>query len=359
VRIGLIIYGSLDTLTGGTLYDRLLVEHLRRQGDQVDVVSLPWRTYGRHLADNFSGNLYGRLRHAPFDALLQDELAHPSLVWLNHRLRRDGRYPILTIVHLLRCSEPRPVWHNRLYRWVERHYLKGLDGLIFNSRTTQAAVEQLVGSNHPSVVAYPGGDHLPPTLTPQEIEARTQQPGPLRILFVGNLTPVKGLHTLLQALAHVPLERWCLTVVGSLTMDPDYVSNIRRQIDGSAWHDRVGLLGACPNAEMTSHLRQHQVLAVPSLYEAFGIAYLEALGFGLPVIASGAGGAHELITHGEHGFLVAPGDAPTVAQHIQTLQHDRDRLRRMSLAAYRRAQTHPTWAECAGQVRQLLQSLVQ
>ena len=49
MRIGLIIYGSLDTLTGGYLYDRLLVEHLRRQGDHVDIISLPWRTYGRHL----------------------------------------------------------------------------------------------------------------------------------------------------------------------------------------------------------------------------------------------------------------------------------------------------------------------
>ena len=63
-------------------------------------------------------------------------------------------------------------------------------------------------------------------------------------------------------------------------------------------------------------MTQHQVLAVPSLYEAFGIAYLEAMGFGLPVIASSAGGAHELITQGEHGFLVAPGDAATLAQHI-------------------------------------------
>ena len=70
VHIGLIIYGSLDTLTGGYLYDRLLVEHLRRQGDQVDIISLPWRTYGRHLGDNFSRKLYGRLCHASFDALL-------------------------------------------------------------------------------------------------------------------------------------------------------------------------------------------------------------------------------------------------------------------------------------------------
>ena len=93
MHIGLIIYGSLDTLTGGYLYDRLLVEHLRRQGDQVDIISLPWRTYGRHLGDNFSRNLYGRLRHAPFDALLQDELNHPSLFWLNQRLRRSCALP--------------------------------------------------------------------------------------------------------------------------------------------------------------------------------------------------------------------------------------------------------------------------
>jgi glycosyltransferase involved in cell wall biosynthesis len=358
VRIGLIIYGSLDTLTGGYLYDRLLVEHLRRGGDRVDVISLPWRNYGRHLGDNFAIDLFRRLRQAPFDALLQDELNHPSLFWLNQRLRRYVRYPIITIVHLLRCSEPRPVWQNRLYRWVERRYLAGLDGRVFNSRTTQAAVEQLVGSNHPGIVAYPGRDHLPPTLMPPQIEARTQQPGPLRLLFVGNLTPVKGLHTLLRALRHVPPDQWCLTVIGSLTMDPSYVDRIRRHIDESAWQGRVRLLGARPNAEVVMHLTQHHVLAVPSLYEAFGIAYLEAMGFGLPVIASNAGAAHELVTHTDHGFLVSPGDATALAQHICTLQHDRDRLRHMSLAAYRRAQMHPTWAECAGRVRQLLQSLV-
>jgi glycosyltransferase involved in cell wall biosynthesis len=355
VRIGLIIYGSLDTLTGGYLYDRLLVEHLRHQGDDVDVISLPWRTYARHLRDNFCPSLYRRLRQAQFDALLQDELNHPSLFWLNQRLRRVVRYPIVTIVHLLRCSEPRPRWQNRLYGWLERRYLAGLDGLVFNSRTTQTVVRRLLGSPQPGVVAYPGRDHLPSTLTLPQIEARTQEPGPLRILFVGNLTPVKGLHTLLQALSHLPPDMWCLSVVGSLTMDPGYVHRIRRQISTSGWHDRVKLLGPCPNAEVATHLTQHQVLAVPSLYEAFGIAYLEAMGFGLPVIASTAGAAHELITHAEQGFLVAPGDAAALTRYLHSLQHDRDCLRRMSLAAYRRAQRHPTWAECAGRVRALLQ----
>ena len=161
-----------------------------------------------------------------------------------------------------------------MYRLVERRYLMGLMVSCSIARPPRPRWNSWWA--HIGLAwAYPGRDHLPPTLTPQQIEARTQQSGPLRLLFVGNLTPVKGLHTLLQALGYVPSDLWCLTV-GSLTMDLDYVHSIRQQIDASGWHDRVRLLGACPNAEVATHLMQHQVLAVPSLYEAFGIAYLEA-----------------------------------------------------------------------------------
>ena len=59
MRLGLLIYGSLDTLSGGYLYDRKLVEHLRRAGDSVEIISIPWRSYPAHLADNFSSRLYG------------------------------------------------------------------------------------------------------------------------------------------------------------------------------------------------------------------------------------------------------------------------------------------------------------
>jgi glycosyltransferase involved in cell wall biosynthesis len=358
VRIGLIIYGSLDTLTGGYLYDRLLVEHLRRQGDQVEIIALPWRTYARHLRDNLSPSLLRRLRRTALDVVLQDELNHPSLVWLNRRLRRDMHYPLVAVVHLLRCSEPRPAWQNRLYRWVETRYLNSVDGFVFNSQTTRAVVEGLVGSRRPSVVAYPGRDHLPALSTPEQIAARARQSGPLRLLFVGNLTPLKGLHILLQALTYLPPDAWRLTVVGSLTMAPTYVDAVRRQIAQAGFNGRAVLLGALPNAEVATHLAQSHVLAVPSFYEAFGIACLEAMSVGLPVIASTAGAARELITHAREGFLIAPGDAAALAQHVRALSQDRECLLRMSLAAYRRAMAHPTWAESAGRIRKLLQMFV-
>jgi glycosyltransferase involved in cell wall biosynthesis len=357
VRIGLIIYGSLDTLTGGYLYDRMLVEHLRRRGDEVEVISLPWRTYARHLGDNLSLALWRRLQRAGFDALLQDELNHPSLVWLNRRLRTSVRYPLISIIHLLRSSEPRPAWAQRLYGWVERRYLRSVDGCIYNSQTTRAAVESLLGSIPPGVVAYPGRDHLHAALTPDQIAARAQQPGPLHILFVGNLTPLKGLHTLLQAVAHLPRGDWRLTVMGSLTMSPDYVDTVCRQIARDDLDTHITLLGSVPNAVVATHLAQGHVLAVPSFYEAFGIVYLEAMSFGLPIIASTVGAAHELVTHGQEGFLVPAGDADALAHHLRTLSRDRDCLLRMGLAAVRRAQCHPTWAESSGDIRAFIQRL--
>ena len=125
MRIGLLIYGSLDTLSGGYLYDRKLVEYLRRAGDSVEIVSLPWRSYPAHLADNLSLHLYRRLRDLSVDILLQDELNHPSLALVNRRLRRlRPRYPLISIVHHLRSSEQHPRRLLPLYRAVERSYLR-------------------------------------------------------------------------------------------------------------------------------------------------------------------------------------------------------------------------------------------
>ncbi|MEK6574435.1 MAG: glycosyltransferase, partial [Chloroflexota bacterium] len=233
MRPGLVIYGSLDTVSGGYLYDRMLVAHLRQCGDEVDIISIPWRNYGQHLADNFSSTLLRRLRDGRYDVLLQDELNHPSLFLVNRIIgatrRSPLRTPIFSIVHHLRSGEHRPAWKNTLYRFVERQYLSSVDGFIFNSRTTKDAVERLAGDHRPSIVAYPAGDHFSPPLEPGRIRERATRPGPLRLLFVGNIIPRKGLHTLLDALAQIR-DGWELNVVGSAEVDRGYVTEVQRRI---------------------------------------------------------------------------------------------------------------------------------
>lgn len=358
MNAGLVIYGSLEHVSGGYLYDRKLVEYLEGQGVAVEVLGLPYRSYARHLTDNFSYLLAEWLRAVDFDVLLQDELNHPSLWRLNERVCRSVDYPIVSIVHHLRSSEAHPGWLLGLYRRVERRYLRSVDAFIFNSETTRRTVEALAGEEKPHVVAYPAGDRLGEGLSPEAIAARADSGGPLEVVFVGNVIERKGLHTLLDALAQLADVSWRLTVAGSLDAEPGYTGRIKRQVERLGLGDRVTLAGPLPDDALAARLAGSDVLAVPSFYEGFGIAYLEGMAFGLPAIAGTGGGAAEIVTHGGDGFLIPPGDAGALARCLRELAADRERLREMSLAARRRYEAHPGWADTGARIHDFLTNLV-
>ncbi|MDI6852474.1 MAG: glycosyltransferase family 4 protein [Deltaproteobacteria bacterium] len=357
MRLGLVIYGSLDIISGGFLYDRILVDYLRHQGEQVEIIALPWRTYPRNLADNFSAAVFRRLAEIKVDVLIQDELCHPSLFRQNRLYRRRFQeVPVISLVHHLRCSEARPAWQNRLYRLVERLYLNSTDGFIFNSRATKREVEAVVGRMKPSVMAVPGGDRFAATLSDAALMARAKSPGPLQILFLGNLIPRKGLHTLLEALASLP-RLWRLVAAGSLDMDTAYVRAVRRQVARLGLAEEVAFTGPLAEDEVAAFLAQSHVLAVPSTYEGYGIVYVEGMSFGLPAIATTAGGAREIITHGHDGFLVPPEDPAGLAECLEILLQDREKLLAMSLAARKTFLAHPTWQETCRSIHQFLQDI--
>lgn len=358
MHVGLVIYGSLDTVSGGYLYDRRLVGALREAGDQVEIISIPWRNYARHLTDNWSAGFLRRMR-GRFDVLLQDELNHPSLAWANGRLRRGHppiEAPLVAIVHHLRVSEVRPAWQNRFYGMVERRYLQSVDGFIANSRATQREVESMIGRPRPHIVAYPAGNRFQTDSPGTGVVRKRREGQPLRLLFVGNLIHRKGLHFLLAALALVSAE-WHLRVVGSPLLAPSYVRRCRAQADRAGWGKRIGWCGALSDAALASEMSAADVLVVPSEYEGFGIVYLEGMGFGLPALATTGGGASEIITDGVNGFLVAPGDATALAGRIEALAADRSLLARMSRSALDYYVAHPTWAMTTSAIRNFLVDL--
>lgn len=357
MRLGLVIYGQLQTQTGGYLYDRRLVEHLQRAGDVVEVVSLPWRSYPAHLTDNLFQDLSRRLLDLDVDVLLEDELNHPSLLAAHRRLRDRKRFPLVSIVHHLRSSEASPPALRPLYRLVERTYLRGADGFIFNSQATRRSVELLAGVSRPFIVAPPGGDRLPVPPVDFDVRARAGEPGPLRVLFVGSLIARKGLHILLEALAALPAGAWALEIVGDGGRDAAYAARIRRQIARLGLAGAVELRGALDDGELAQAYARSHVLAVPSDYEGFGIAYLEAMIFGLPVLASAAGGASEIVEHGESGYLVPPASPAILADHLHRLANDRPQLARLGQAAQRSALARPGWVDSMESIRQFLLSM--
>ncbi len=348
MKIGLIIYGSLDTLSGGYMYDRMLVEYLRGQGDSVEIISLLWRNYVSHLTDNLTFHL-----PADLDILIQDELNHPSLVSAN-----SGKhpYPIVSLVHHLRCSELRPKWQNDLYRMVEKKYLQSVDGFIFNSQTTRGVVNSLLGKSKPEVVAYPPTDRFGEAISEEEIKTRANQ-SPLRILFLGNVMGRKGLHTLLDAVKNQK-SRVEVDVVGSLTAEPNYTTQMQNFIANNDLSSFIFLHNSLNNEPLVDKLKQSHVLIVPSSYEGFGIVYLEGMAFGLPAVGTTAGAAGEVIEHGKTGYLISPDDSAALTNHISSLASNRELLIELSLNARKRYIQQPAWRQTAGNIRAFLQSMI-
>ena len=357
MNVGLMIYGRLDTLTGGYIYDRQMVTALERRGHRVSVVSLPLRSYPGRLALNIQPQRLAKSLLDDLELLIQDELCHPSLVRLNGR-RRGRRCPVVTVVHQVLCDEPRAPWQNRLLRLLEKRYLDGVDGFVFNSRTTQDTVWGLTAADRPHLVAPPGGDRIGPRPALDMATARALQPGPLRLLFLGNLIPRKGLLPLLVALEGLPDDAWDLRVVGRLDMDQDHVQLVRRRLQTCRMADRVRLLGRREGFLLVDELVRAQVLCMPYAYEGFGMASLEAQGFGLPVIGGREGATGELVDHGVNGFLVKRADHAAVQGAITSLHADRQKLREMSIAARRRFDGHPTWGHSMARLVSFLEDLV-
>ena len=345
MRIGLIIYGSLETLTGGYLYDRIVAQGLARLGHEVEVISLTGGSYLRRLGHGLSPRLCRQLLAGRFDVLLQDELCHPSLIFVNKRLRRQHGPTLVALVHQVLCDEPRHRWHNKLLAVAERRYLASVDGFIHNSETTKRTVAALVGHGRPQVIAYPAGDRLGSPLTPEMISQRSSHPGPLELLFLGNVIPRKGLLPLLNALAKVDCRLWRLSVVGGLDFDPDHVRKGRglvRQLDLS---DSVRFLGPRQGDELIELLSKSHLFCMPYAYEGFGIAILEAMAFGLPALGCRDGAAGETISHGANGYLLRPNDLEGLAPLLVDLHRDRKKLQRMSLSACATYASRPSWQE--------------
>jgi glycosyltransferase involved in cell wall biosynthesis len=350
MHIGFALYGGLDQQSGGFRYDRRLIEELRAGGDTVEVINLPWRSYPRGLIDNLSPPPLDR-PHDEFDVLLQDELAHPSLLRANRRVS----CPVVCIVHHLRADEGRPL--TPLYRAVERRYLDTVDAAICNSKPTREAVLSTSSLASSAVsTAPPAGDRFDPDITDEAIADRAQS-DPFEVVFVGNIEPRKGLDTLVAGLAAVDAP-WRLTVVGRAT-DEEYYSRVQGQSRETGCQERVRFAGRLSDEELAAVLRSGHLMAMPSRHEGFGIVYLEGMGFGLPALATSAGGARDVVDHNETGVLVDPDDRQAITQAVSSLATDRDRLVSMGQMARRRYEAHPDWETTADRVRAFLTTVIE
>jgi len=135
------------------------------------------------------------------------------------------------------------------------------------------------------------------------------------VAFVGRLTAAKNLGVAIEAVR--ALNAGTLVVVGD--------GEERGRLEHGAG-DRIRFLGARPRAEALGFLAAADVAVLPSAWENFPHAAVEALALGTPVVATRVGGVPEIVVDGENGLLVEPNDAPAFAEALDRLLGD-DALR--------------------------------
>jgi alpha-maltose-1-phosphate synthase len=155
----------------------------------------------------------------------------------------------------------------------------------------------------------------------------------LKILFTGSLGQRKGLSYALRAVELIG-ERNCeLTLLGRKAAEDcrplDQAVRDHRWLP-SLSHERVLL-----------EMRQHDVLIFPSLFEGFGLAITEAMSQGIPVITTAHTAGPDIIDDGVDGFIVPIRSAEAIAEKLELLARDRERLRAMKISARKKAQIHP------------------
>jgi glycosyltransferase involved in cell wall biosynthesis len=162
--------------------------------------------------------------------------------------------------------------------------------------------------------------------------------GPFRLLYVGRLELLKGVHYLLEAWTRRPIGESELWLVGPVL--PELASILAR-------HARpdVKVRGEVPRQEVAQYYRQADALVFPSLCEGFGIVILEAMASGLPVLTTSHTGGPDAIDEGQTGFVVPIRDVTALADRIDWLMAHRKELPEMGRAARARVLANFTMAQ--------------
>jgi glycosyltransferase involved in cell wall biosynthesis len=148
---------------------------------------------------------------------------------------------------------------------------------------------------------------------------------PFRLLYVGRLELLKGIHYLLEAWASLPAGQAELWLVGPVLPEMKPILSRLARPD-------VKVVGEVSSQEVAQHYRQADALVFPSLCDGFGLVILEAMACGLPVVATSLTGGPDVIEEGQTGFVVPIRDAAALADRMAWLIAHRRELAEMGRA---------------------------
>jgi glycosyltransferase involved in cell wall biosynthesis len=319
-----LVAGSLESRTGGSIYNRRMIEALRQRGWSVDV---------HELGPDFPAPAPETLAHAAATlAAIDDDTvvvvdglafgAMPDVV-----AAERTRLRLVPVVHMPLGDEAGLDAATAEARSAsEKRALGAATFVVVTGSTTIGAVSAAGVVADRIVLVTPGTDRAP--------VARGSGGADLRLLCVAALTPGKGHDDLLRALAASRHLGWRLTCVGSETRCPRTAEGVRALVNELRLDDRVEFTGELEDAALARQYDGADLFVLATLRETFGMAVAEAIARAVPVVATRTGEIERIV--GEGGCLPPVGNRFAFATALATVLADaafRAELRGGALAA--------------------------
>jgi len=314
----------------------------------VRVINLhtgPRAPYDKNWVLTYLPEFVNRVRCFADGQDLTYDLIH-SHYWLSGQaalaLRRSWGAPVVHMFHTLGAMK------NHVARGaeeqesgqrvaIERRLMDQADAIVAATALDRDQMVQHYGADADRVRVVPCGVDLA-RFQPRDLAAARAAldlpPPPHRLaLLVGRIEPLKGIDTLIRALALLQQRRpeWrgalsALVVGGDGEGARARWNAEQRRLDALRAElgvaDAVRFLGARPHEQLPLLYAAADVVTMPSHYESFGMAALEGLACGRPVVATAAGGPALIVEDGRSGLLTPPGDHTALADHLERLLAD-------------------------------------
>ena len=250
----------------------------------------------------------------------------------------------------------------------EKHVIAHVDRIIASTLAEQTQLQFLYKANRRKITIIPPGvdtGHFYPIPKDEARQYIGADPENRLVLFVGRVEPLKGLDTLIKAIAwHRTFQpgKVTLAIIGG---EPDAspqemsveMARIQKLCDDLCMGRMVVFLGKRAQDTLPYYYSAADVLVMPSHYESFGMVALEAMACGTPVIASQVGGLAFLVKDGETGFHVPDQDPKALCEKLLILLNDPCQREKMGLRAAEYSKDY-AWANIATQMLEVYKSLV-
>ena len=347
-RLAFAVPGPIDQRTGGTLYDRQVIEALREDGWWVDLLTWPSSFPFPNEDDRLE--VAASLKALPDNALvLIDGLALGTLPGLA-RQETDRLRLAALVHHPLALETGLSPMMAATFAAEEQDALTSVRAVIVTSHTTAAIVEGAFGVPGALITVAPPGVVRPTA------ERGGRRAGPVRIFCMGSISPRKAHHVLVEALGLIRDLDWSCAIAGALERDPETAEALQEQIARLGLGGRIRLLGEVDEAQAARLYAEADIFALASVYEGYGMVFQEAQVHGLPIVATTGGAIPEAVAP-EAGLLVPPGDAGAFAEALGALIVDPARRAAMTAASEEAGRAIPDWTETAAIVAGALERL--